>query len=348
MASKRQPQDTTAPTQSPAEGRDDRVPSHSAALEEVARRFSVVITPAMRALADQSPGVAAQFLPDVRELAVAPDERHDPIGDGAHSPVPGVVHRYPDRVLLQPTQICRVHCRYCFRRELLEPSGSLSPQQLADAIAYIRDHPEIWEVILTGGDPLVLSPRRLGALLEALDGIDHVEVLRLHSRVPVVAPESVTDGLLAVLRRPAKAVWLVVHVNHPDELTAEARAALGRLADAGVPLLAQTVLLRGVNDTPEVLERLLRRLVAARVKPYYLHHLDRARGTGHFRTSLEAGQALVRALRGRVSGLCQPDYVLDIPGGHGKVPVGPSYLERDRDGGWRVRDPQGRCHSYGG
>ena len=247
----------------------------------------------------------------------------------AWSPVKGIVHRYPDRVLLKALHACPVYCRFCFRREMVGPGGdALNAEELAAALDYIRDHDAVWEVILTGGDPLMLSPRRLGEIVSALDAMPHVGVIRFHTRVPVADPERVNDELLAALKVSDSAVWVAVHCNHPDELTVEVKAALGRLADAGIPLVSQSVLLRGVNDDAAVLEALFRGLVRARVKPYYLHHGDLAPGTGHFRTGLDEGRELVKRLRGRVSGLCQPAYVLDIPGGHGKAPIGPDASER--------------------
>jgi lysine 2,3-aminomutase len=222
-----------------------------------------------------------------------------------------------------------------------EGAGTLSPAELDAALAYIAGRPEIWEVILTGGDPLVMSPRRLGELVARLSAIAHVKVLRFHTRLPTADPEKVTDALVAALKSPGQATYVALHANHPRELTPAARAACARIVDAGIPMVSQTVLLRGVNDEPAVLGALMRAFVEARVKPYYLHHADLAPGTAHLRTSLAEGQALMRALRGRYSGLCQPDYVLDIPGGHGKVPVGPDYLA---DG--IVTDPTVREHPY--
>jgi lysine 2,3-aminomutase len=287
--------------------------------------------------------IARQFIPDVRELDQAPEDLADPIGDEAHSPVKGVVHRYPDRALLKLTHACAVYCRFCFRREVVGPggAGSLTAAEREAAFAYIESRPEIWEVILTGGDPLVLSPRRLGQTLERLAAIDHVKIVRLHSRVPVVDPGAVTPELVSALRVEGFTTYLAVHANHAREFTPPARAACARLADAGIPLLGQTVLLKGVNDEAAVLEALFRAMVETRIKPYYLHHADLAPGTAHFRTSLAEGQALMRELRGGVSGLCQPTYVLDVPGGHGKVPVGAVYFDGDT-----VADPQGVRHRY--
>ncbi|MDX2201497.1 MAG: lysine-2,3-aminomutase-like protein [Hyphomicrobiaceae bacterium] len=315
-----------------------------AALAAVAERYALAVTPAMAALIDpRDPAdpIARQFLPDVRELATQPDETADPLGEARLSPVPGLVHRYPDRVLLKLTHACPVYCRFCFRREVVGPGGEapLADETFERALAYIRDTPGLFEVILTGGDPLILSPRRIREVTERLAAIAHVKVLRWHTRVPVVDPRRVTSDLVAALKATPQAVYVALHANHPRELTAEARAAIARLADAGIPLLSQSVLLRGVNDDAETLAELMRAFVALRVKPYYLHHMDQAPGTAHFRTTLSEGQALMRSLRGRLSGLAQPTYVLDIPGGHGKVPVGPAYLEGDT-----LRDPFGGAH----
>jgi len=325
-------------------------PERLGALERVAARYAVAITPAIAELieaADPDDAIARQFVPDARELDTAPEERADPIGDHAHEPVPGLVHRYPDRVLLKLVAACPVYCRFCFRREMVGPG---QPTMLADggldaALAYVADHTEIWEMIVTGGDPLIASPRRLAELTGRLAAIGHVKVLRWHTRVPIVDPARVDAELVAALKSPAQTTWLAVHANHPRELTPDVRAALARLADAGIPLLSQSVLLKGVNDDPEVLGALFRGLVEARVKPYYLHQGDLAPGTSHFRTGIAEGQALMRSLRGRLSGVCQPTYVLDIPGGHGKVPIGPAYAAPS-ESGHVVEDPWGCRHAY--
>ncbi len=320
-------------------------------LEAVAARYAVAITPAMADLcdaSDPSDPIARQFLPTGLELVAAPGELSDPIGDDAHAPVEGIVHRYPDRVLLTLTHSCAVYCRFCFRREVVGPAGAgnLTPTALAAALAYIAARPAIWEVILTGGDPLILSPRRLRRVMASLAAIEHVKVVRLHTRVPVVEPDAVTDDLVDALRCPGKAVYVALHTNHPRELTPAARAACARIVDAGLPMVGQTVLLAGVNDDPDVLGALMRAMVETRVKPYYLHHGDLAPGTAHFRTSIAEGQGLMRSLRGTLSGLCQPTYVLDIPGGHGKAPIGPGYLSRREDGALAVEDPAGAVHTY--
>jgi len=321
-------------------------PADLPALDRVARQYAVAITPPMAELIDAAdPGdpIARQFVPRAAELEHRPEESADPIGDEAHSPVEGVVHRYADRVLLKANHACAVYCRFCFRREMVGPDGvrPLSAAQLDAAMAYIAGRPEIWEVIVTGGDPFILSPRRLRDLMQRLEAIGHVKVVRFHTRVPVVDPARVTDELVAALRTSSKAVYVALHADHPRELTPTARAACARLVEAGIPMLGQTVLLRGVNDDPATLEALMRAFVETRIKPYYLHHADFAPGTAEFRTSIADGRAVMKAIRGRVSGLCQPTYVLDIPGGHGKVPVGPNYIDEGE-----VEDPNGGRHAY--
>ena len=326
-------------------------PERVAPLQAVAARYAVAVTPAVAGLvepADLADPIARQFLPAEAELTLAPGEAADPIGDDAHSPVRGVVHRYPDRVLLKVTHTCAVYCRFCFRRETVGPgkSDALTPAELDAALAYIAGDPAVWEVILTGGDPLMLSPRRLAELMAQLATIEHVKVVRFHTRVPVADPARVTPALVAAMRSRRQTAWVALHANHPRELTAAARAACARIIDAGMPMVSQSVLLDGVNDDAATLEALMRGFVEARIKPYYLHQLDAAPGTAPFRVPLAKGQALMRQLRGRVSGLAQPTYVLDIPGGHGKVPIGPGYLAGDLDACVSVEDPWGGRHDY--
>jgi lysine 2,3-aminomutase len=315
-------------------------------LEEVAARYAVAVTPEIVAMIDPDDPhdpIARQFIPSAPELVVAPAERADPIGDDTHSPVAGIVHRYPDRVLFKLVHVCAVYCRFCFRREMVGPRGAktLSSEALDAALAYVQERPQIWEVILTGGDPLILSPRRLEAVMRRLAAIDHVKVVRLHTRLPVADPGAITPELIDAIKASGKTAYVALHANHPRELTPAARAACARLIDAGVAMVSQSVLLRGVNDDAETLGALMRAFVEARIKPYYLHHGDLAPGTGHLRVGLAEGQALMAQLRGRLSGLCQPAYMLDIPGGHGKVPVGPVYLHGDE-----VEDPNGVRRRY--
>ncbi len=296
------------------------------ALATVSDRYAVALTPAIANLIDRtdpSDPIAYQFVPSVRELETHPSEHADPIGDHLKSPAPGIVHRYPDRVLLKIASVCPVYCRFCFRREMVGPANgeALSPADLETALDYIRATPTIWEVILTGGDPFVLSPRRIRDVTEAVSAIPHVKVLRWHTRVPAADPSRVTAELIEALKATKKAVFVGLHTNHPRELTGAAIDAISRLVDAGIPLVSQTVLLKGVNDSADTLEALMRRLVELRVKPYYLHHGDLAPGTAHFRTTIAEGRALMTELRRRLSGLALPTYVLDLPGAYGKVPI---------------------------
>jgi lysine 2,3-aminomutase len=337
----RTPDDLVAAGLAPAAAR--------AELERVAARYAVAVTPEMAALvdrADPADPIARQFVPSPAELDIRPEERADPIADAAHSPLPGLVHRYPNRVLLKPTHACPVYCRFCFRREMVGPGGrAMSAAEIAAALDYVRARREIGEVIVTGGDPFLLSPRRVAALSAALASIPHVEVARWHTRVPLVDPGRVTPALVRALRAGGLATYVAVHANHAREFTAEGRAALARLADAGVPLVSQSVLLRGVNDDVETLAALMRAFLANRVKPYYLHHPDLAPGTAHFRLTLEEGRALVAALRRRVSGLAMPAYVLDVPDGAGKVPVAPGHARRTAEG-WEIETAGGEVVAY--
>jgi lysine 2,3-aminomutase len=324
-------------------------PEAGKALKDVADRYAVAVNETVAALIDRSDPddpIARQFMPDAAELITTPDELADPIGDDTMSPVEGIVHRYPDRVLLKLLHICPVYCRFCFRRESVGPGSEthLALAALDAAFAYIAAHEEIFEVILTGGDPLILSPRRLEDVFARLRAIPHVQIVRIHTRVPVVAPALITEALVNLLRGPEKTVYVALHANHPHELTAAARAACAKLIDAGIPMLSQSVLLRGVNDDVETLTALMRAFVAARIKPYYLHHPDLARGTSHFRLSVAEGQKLVAALRGELSGLCQPRYMLDIPGGFGKVSI--ETVAPGGDGAYRLRDFRGETHLY--
>jgi lysine 2,3-aminomutase len=319
-------------------------------LEQVAARFNIAITPAILEILSgpDAPAILNQFLPKAEELEESTQELSDPTGDNAHEKVKGLIHRYPDRCLLKVASSCPVYCRFCFRKEMIGAGKkSLSAEELETAYRYINNHPEIWEVILTGGDPFMLNPARIKAIISVLNDIPHVEVIRLHTRIPVVDPGRVTLVLVNALKSP-KAVYVALHANHPAEFTQEAIAACKMLVDAGIPMLSQSVLLKGVNDSVEVLSQLMKTFVRNRIKPYYLHHPDLAKGTDHFRPTIQAGQTLMKALQGRFSGLCQPMYVLDIPGGYGKTPLGPCYAHPPSEAcqAWVVEDYQGNRHDY--
>jgi lysine 2,3-aminomutase len=320
-------------------------------LEEVARRYAVSVSPVLLDLidpADPKDPIARQFLPSLEELNVLPEERADPIGDAAHSPVAGIVHRHPDRVLFKVVSTCPVYCRFCFRREMIGPSkvhdNALSREQFDTALAYIAAHPQIREVILTGGDPFILSPRRVEEITSRLAAIAHIKLIRWHTRVPVTDPARVNDDLVAALHAPGAVTWVAVHANHVREFSPLAKAAIARLVDGGIALVSQSVLLKGVNDDLESLANLMHAFVENRIKPYYLHHGDLAPGTSHFRVRLEDGLALMKQLRLRLSGLEMPAYMLDIPGGFGKVPLESDHLEKTTTG-YRVRDTAGQWHS---
>lgn len=319
-------------------------PDDRAALERMAQDYATAIPPTFLHLIERPDDpIGLQVIPSPDELEMAPHEREDPIGDDALSPVPGIVHRYADRALLKPLLICPLYCRFCFRREHVGPDGGLLDEAaLERALEWLRSHEAIREVILTGGDPLMLSPRRLGHILRELENIEHVTTVRIHSRVPLAAPERITDDLLDAMELERQAMWLVVHANHEREFTETGRAALRRIVRRGIPVLGQSVLLRGVNDSVSALEGLFRAMVENRMKPYYLHQLDPAPGTSRFYVPITEGRRLLAGLRGRVTGLAWPTYVLDIPGGHGKVPLGPDYLETEKR---TVSDPSGKRHT---
>ncbi len=322
-----------------------------ASLDAVAARYAIAVPPGIAALiarGDRRDPIARQFIPSLQELDTSPQERADPIGDHAHAPVEGIVHRYPDRVLLKLVHVCPVYCRFCFRREMVGPgkAAALTPDKLEAALDYVRAHPQIWEVIVTGGDPFAISTRRMGALMRGLGAIAHVKIIRFHTRVPVVMPAQITPAFIKALKCGGKTVYVALHANHAREFSPAARAACAMIIDAGIPMLGQSVLLRGVNDDAATLAELLRAFVELRIKPYYLHHPDLAPGTAHFRVSIAEGQALMRALRGHVSGLCIPEYVLDIPGGFGKSPLGAAYVTAGADGACSIEDYRGQRHDY--
>jgi len=320
------------------------------AIERVSKRYAVGFTAhvmkTIRGFLKHDP-VAKQYIPQMDELKILPEEDTDPIGDHKHSPVKGIVHRYPDRVLFMPANVCAVYCRYCFRREKVGPGSEiLSPEERAQALDYIRSNKNIWEVILSGGDPLVLSPRQLKSILEELNSIKHVQTVRFHTRVPIADPARITNELLETLKTSEKPINMVLHINHKQELSEENTEALARLRAASISLLSQSVLLKGINDKAETLETLFRALITYHIKPYYLHHPDLAPGTSHFRVTLDEGRRIMKDLRGRVSGICLPEYVLDIPGGYGKVPVQSSYAKEIEDSLYELEDYQGGKHLY--
>lgn len=319
------------------------------ALQTVKDRYAFRTTDTVDSLITGTPDddpIARQYIPTPAELKHLPEEDPDPIGDDVHSPVKGIVHRYPDRVLFKPANVCAVYCRYCFRREHVGPGSEvLNDEERTAALDYIRANDSIWEVILTGGDPLVLSPRQLKHIITELESIEHVQVIRFHTRVPIADPARITPELCKTLNSN-KAVYMPLHINHANEITDDVVRALKDLQKTGIILLSQSVLLKGVNDNAETLETLYRRLVALGVKPYYLHHPDYAPGTSHFRLSISEGQEIVKQLLGRLSGLCQPTYMLDIPGGHGKVPITPCYIQELENETYNIENYKGESYNY--
>jgi len=319
-------------------------------LEDVARRYAVAVSPTLLSLVDPldpNDPIARQFLPSLAELNSLPQELADPIGDAAHSPVPGIVHRHAGRVLFKIVSACPVYCRFCFRRESVGPGkdNALSPADFDAALAYIAAHPQIREVILTGGDPFILSPRRIAEVSDRLGEIAHVKLVRWHTRVPVTDPARISDALVAALHGNGATHWIALHANHAREFGPDAVQAIARLVDAGIPLVSQSVLLKGVNDDAGTLAALMRAFTDNRIKPYYLHHPDLAPGTSHFRNSIPQGLGLMKQLRAQLSGLEMPIYMLDIPGGFGKVPLESDHLEIS-ESGIRVRDVSGQWHAY--
>jgi lysine 2,3-aminomutase len=297
-------------------------PTTRATLDEVAARYAIAIPPALAALINSPTGpIGLQFIPNPAELLTALHESADPIADEALSPVPGIVHRYPDRALLKPLLACPVYCRFCFRREQVGPDGGLlTDPQLQAAYAYLTNHPEIREVILTGGDPLILSPRRLSSILSALTAIPHIEVLRIHTRAPIADPTLITNALADALDIQTP-LFIALHANHATELTSAVLTALEKLQRRRIPILGQTVLLAGVNDSEAALSNLFRAMLRARIKPYYLHQLDPAPGTARFHVPPARGREILANLRGKISGTALPTYIYDQPGGLGKIPL---------------------------
>ncbi len=318
------------------------------ALRTVTGRYPMRINPYYLSLI-RSPDdpLGKQAIPDVRELEKTLTEA-DPLAEEPQSPVPGLIHRYPDRVVFLVSNACAMFCRYCMRKRNIRQgeTGHRAERDLERGIRYISDTPEIRDVILSGGDPLLLSTDRLAGILKQVRAIGHVETIRIHTRVPCTLPFRITGPLVAELKKHHP-LYINTHFNHPDEITPEAALACARLADAGIPLGCQTVLLKGVNDRPEVMAALMRKLVKIRVRPYYIHHPDPVAGTAHFRPTLETGFTVMRALRGHLSGLCVPHYMVDLPGGKGKMPVLPTGIRSVSDKSMTLENYLGEICEYG-
>jgi len=285
-----------------------------------------------------------QVVPDIAELRENSGAM-DPLSEDEDSPVPSIVHRYPDRLLFLVSHSCASYCRFCTRRRIVGDPTKIHPRYIEDGLDYIRHHSEVRDVIVSGGDPLMLGDRRLEYILQSLREIKHVEILRIGTRTPCFLPRRITPQLVNMLRR-YHPLYVNVHFNHPDEITEESGRALNLLADAGIPLGNQSVLLKGVNDDPEVMKRLMQKLLVVRVKPYYIYQADYVKGTEHFRTTVEKGLEIMDALRGWTSGLAVPYYVIDTPGGGGKIPLLPTYLQSLNDNQVVMRNYAGELYVY--
>jgi lysine 2,3-aminomutase len=314
-------------------------------LRQAAENFEFRISPAMVDLI-KSPGdpIWRQYVPDLQELDVH-DGIVDSLAEDAHSPVPNITHRYPDRALFLVSPVCASYCRFCTRRRKVGDPSKIPMAQLESAFRYLEEHTEIRDVIMSGGDPLLLSDRRIEDICKRLRSIKHLEVLRIGSRIPCHLPERITPELCTILKR-YHPLYINTHFNHPDELTPAAVKGLGMLADAGIPLGCQTVLLKGVNDDPDVMKTLMQKLLAARVRPYYIYMCDQVAGAEHFRTTVEKGLEIIQGLRGWTSGLAVPHFVIDAPGGGGKIPLLPEYVVKLTDREVVLRNYAGEIFRY--
>jgi len=315
------------------------------AVAKAIEKFNLRITPAaVQFIRKPGDPFWRQYVPTPDELVVE-DGIVDSLDEDTASPVPNLTHRYPDRVLFLVSPVCAAYCRFCTRRRKVGDPEKIPLNQFDAAFAYLRGHTEVRDVIMSGGDPFMLSDRRIEYFLKTLREIPHLEILRIHTRMPSHLPQRITPQLCDIIRK-YHPVYINVHFNHPDELTPDAVRALNLLADAGAPLGCQTVLLKGVNDDPAIMKELMHRLVKARVRPYYIYQADVVAGGEHFRTSIEKGLEIIRALRGWTSGLCVPQFVIDAPGGGGKIPLLPEYVERITDREIVLRNYAGEVYRY--
>jgi lysine 2,3-aminomutase len=313
------------------------------------KKLAVAITPYFFNLIDRADPdcpIRKQVVPREAEMYIAAEEKLDSLGEDEHSPVPGLVHRYPDRVLFLVTDRCAAYCRYCTRSRLVSNAQDYNfHPEYEQGLRYIESHPEVRDVLLSGGDPLLLSDKKLEHLLSRLRAIKHVEFIRIGSRIPVFLPQRITPELCEILKKYGP-IWMSIHVNHPKEATAELRDACERLSLAGVPLGNQSVLLAGVNDDPEVMKALVHRLLRMRVRPYYLYQMDLITGGSHFKVDVRKGLEIIQSLRGHTTGYAVPQYVIDAPGGGGKVPINPEYLESIEEDRVIFRNYEGRRFEY--
>ena len=314
-------------------------------LNDVTAKYPMRINPYLLSLI-QEPGdpIWRQFVPDPAELVDDPLQA-DPLLEDVQSPIPNLVYRYPDRVVLLVTNECAAYCRFCMRKRRVAHHPGSTSDAIERSLDYIHRESRIRDVILSGGDPLILDDSALVTILTKLHRIPHVEMIRIHTRMPAILPQRITKNLTAMLAR-FQPLYMNIHVNHPSEITELAQTAFRRLADAGIPLGSQTVLLGGVNDEVETMRDLVKRLVACRIRPYYLHHPDAVKGTAHFRPPVSSGLEILKSLHGHVSGLCVPHYKIDLPGGGGKVPLVPNYIRRRSDSSLIIENFDGHCFVY--
>lgn len=314
-------------------------------------RLAMAITPYWASLMDPNDPncpIRRQAVPLKEEFMDSPHELTDPCAEDRDSPVPGgLVHRYPDRVLLLITDQCGMYCRHCTRRRMVgeKRQAALSSQKLDQAIEYIKSNRKVRDVLISGGDPFMLEDEALEDVIIKIRAIGHVEFLRIGTRLPISLPQRITPELVAMLKKYAP-IWLSLHVNHPKEITKRSKIALDMLADAGMPLGSQTVLLKGINDRPYAMKKLMQELLKVRVRPYYIYQCDPAKGTSHFRTPIAVGINIIEKLRGHTSGYAVPTYVIDAPGGGGKIPVGPNYVLSQAKGRYTLRNYRGKIYTY--
>jgi len=324
-------------------------PEEEAVFRDKAFSFRMAITPHYLSLIEHNnpyDPVRLQAIPRIAESYISPSDMADPLSEDADAPVPGMTHRYPDRVLLLLTDQCAMYCRHCTRRRKAgEYDAPMPKENVEKALEYIKEHKEVRDVILSGGDPLTLSDERLDDLLSKLSQIEHIEIVRLGTRTPVVLPQRFTNSLLTILKK-YKFIWLNTHFNHPNELCEDSCKALAKIAETGIPMGNQSVLLKGVNDNVDVMKALVHKLVKNRVRPYYIYQCDLSEGISHFRTPIAKGIEIIESLRGHTSGLCVPTYVVDAPGGGGKIPVMPNYVISQMPGRVILRNYEGFITAY--
>ena len=320
-------------------------PTVENSLDAVKAKYPVQLSKPLQVLCKTSDAVAQQFMPSIKELQISTDEFADPIGDSPHTPVKGVIHRYPNRVLLTLSVNCPSYCRFCFRKARVGQELELTDAEVDSALDYIKNDPKIDEVILSGGEPLMLSVKLLNDIFRKLDQITQIKVIRIHTRIQLTGPDA-TIQKLNEISWPKKQFFVVIHCNHPDEIDQKFRNFTTQIKKKGGVLLSQSVLLKSINDNAPTLNQLFSKLVRHGVIPYYLHHPDLVKGAGHFRVSLKKGMALMKALQGEISGYAIPQYILDLPGGYGKVPINESWIEKISDTTYEIRSPFGQKITY--